>query len=334
MIDIHVHIAAFPSKTNGCFMSPPFQKGVLSRLVRWKLDLHGNSADEINQCYIERLQKNLIDSRYVKKAVILALDGVYDESGALDQQKTSMLIGNDYVNAIAKKYPDQFLFGASVNPQRRDAIEELQRVIELGAKLIKILPPSQDFNPMDERYRSFYRIMAEHKIPLLCHIGHEYSVTAKNQEFGTPNRLSLALDEGVIVIGAHACSSGLFFQGQYTRMMEELVEKYPNFYMDLSATTLFNRANILFYLKRRPELASRLIFGTDYPLSAYASPFLGRFSIVDQWKFWRTKNIFDKQAMVLEALGIQHDPALARRLLRLQPADTTDARKTIEKVPS
>lgn len=317
LIDVHVHLAAFPDGKNGCCMSSQFQKGLLVKLVKWKLGLIGDTAEAINQSYVNRLLKNLKESQFVEKVVILALDGVYDQSGSLDENKTHMMVGNDCVKRLVDQYPGEFLFGASVNPQRRDALEELARVIEQGAKLIKVLPPSQVFDPMEKRYQDFYRLLAEKKVPLLCHIGYEFSVTAGRQEWGFPERLKFALDEGVIVIGAHACSSAVFFQGQFAKMLDELVSRYPNFYMDLSATTLPNRASVLYRLKNRPDVSSRLLFGTDYPLSAYATPFLGRLSIGDQWKLWRTKNIFDKQAGLLEALGIHHDPMLTRRLLKV-----------------
>jgi predicted TIM-barrel fold metal-dependent hydrolase len=318
LIDVHVHLAAFPNETNGCFMSPHFQKGFLVKLVKWKLGLQGETADAINEHYVSRLLKHVRESARVKQVVLLALDGVYDETGQFDSAKTHMMIGNDCVKKLADRYPDDFLYGASVNPQRRDALDELARVIEHGARLIKLLPPSQIFDPSDRRYQAYYRLLADKKVPMLSHIGYEFSVTAGKQEWGFPDRLTLALDSGVDVIGAHACSSAVFRQGTFGEMLDTLVQRYPNFYMDLSATTLPNRASVLYGLQNRSDVRDRLLFGTDYPLSAYATPFLGRLSPSDQWKFWRTKSIFDKQAGLLDALGIEHDPAVARRLLKVE----------------
>src|SRR5262249_38764568 len=152
-----------------------FQKGVLVKLVKWKLGLQGETPDSINECFVDRLLKHLSESKFVSKAVVLALDGVYDNEGRLDEKHTHMLIGNDYVQSVAEKYSDLFLFGASVNPQRRDALDELDRVIANGAKLIKVLPPSQVFDPMNPLYRPYYRRLADKKIPMLCHIGYEFS---------------------------------------------------------------------------------------------------------------------------------------------------------------
>lgn len=320
MIDVHVHIAAFPNGKNGCCMSPHFQKGVLVKLVKWKLGLKGDTPDSLNDYYIRRLLTDLRESELVSKAVILALDGVYDGSGCLDEKKTHMLIGNDYVQAIAHKHPDQFLFGASVNPQRRDALDELARVVEGGAKLIKVLPPSQVFDPMNTKYKPYYRFLADKKIPLLSHIGYEFSVTAGKQEYGFPENLKLALEEGVNVIGAHACSSAVFVQGRFYGAYLELMKSYPNFFVDLSAVTLPNRASIVYRLRRHPEYFDRLLFGTDYPLSAYATPFLGFLKPLTQWQLWRTKNIFDKQAQVLSEMGIKINPHVTETLLGLTRA--------------
>ncbi len=317
LIDVHVHLAAFPNGSNGCYMSPAFQKGSLVKLVRFKLGLRGDTPDQINQSYVDKLIRDLDASTRVNKAVLLALDGVYDQSGKLNETKTHMMIGNDYVKSLVDLYPDKFIFGASVNPRRRDALDELARVAEKGAKLIKVLPPSQVFDPMDHRYRDYYRTLAKHRIPMLSHIGYEYSVTAGKQEYGQPDRLKFALDEGVIVIGAHACSSAVFKGGNFTKDLEELVKIYPHFYMDLSATTLPNRAYILYYLRRHPQLFDRLLFGSDYPLSVYSTPILGQVSLKEQWKLWRTKNIFDKQAAVLEAMKIGFNNGLSERLLNV-----------------
>src|SRR5688572_10134554 len=94
LIDIHVHIAAFPTQENGCFMSPAFQKSFLIKIVKWKLGLQGKDNAQINASYIDRLRKDLRESHYVESCVALALDGVYDESGQLDVNKTHMMVSN------------------------------------------------------------------------------------------------------------------------------------------------------------------------------------------------------------------------------------------------
>ena len=63
----------------------------------------------------------------------LGMDGAYDSEGRLDQQATEFLVSNDYVLNTTRTYPDDFLAGVSINPQRRDALDELYRCAEAGA---------------------------------------------------------------------------------------------------------------------------------------------------------------------------------------------------------
>jgi hypothetical protein len=103
------------------------------------------------------------------------------------------------------------------------------------------------------------------------------------------------------VIAAHACSHGLVFSEPYFKIFKELAQCYPHFYADTSALTLPNRVGTLFLLRRHPEFHHRLIFGTDYPLPVFSYPSLGKgYGIVA-----RAPSSFDRQALVLECLGIQ-----------------------------
>ena len=65
------------------------------------------------------------------------MDGVYDHMGRLDRAHTDFLISNDYVLKTARAYPDEFLAGVSINPQRQDAIEEVHRCADAGATLVE-----------------------------------------------------------------------------------------------------------------------------------------------------------------------------------------------------
>ena len=266
VIDVHVHLAALPEGDNGCYISPRMMRSPLFRFMTWwqKLDLSQPAL--ANSTYVERLIKELDRSEKVKKAVLLGMDGVYDERGQLDLRRTDFLISNRYVLQVSKGHPDHFLPGVSINPQRTDAVEELERCVEEGAVLVKVLPNAQSFDPSDKRYRSFYRALAKYRIPLLSHVGYEFSLIGQDQSAGDPAKLRVALEEGTCVIAAHACSCGLVLPEPYFKVFKELARNYPHFYADTSALTLPNRVRTLFLLRRHPELHDRLIFGTDYPL--------------------------------------------------------------------
>lgn len=304
LIDCHVHLAALPEGENGCHISAKMLKSTLFRFLLWK---HGLSADhprDANQKYVEDLLTELRASRHVQQAVLLGLDGVYDHAGRLAREETHFLISNSYVLQTAQAHPNDFLAGVSINPQRRDAIEEVHRCADAGAVLVKVLPNAQQFNPAEPRYLGFYRALAERRLPLLSHVGYEFSLIGKDQSVGNPDRLKLALDEGVTVIAAHACSYGLMLYERFLPVLLDFSKRYPHFYADISALTLPNRFRMLLHLRHHPEIHDRLLFGTDYPLSVTHVAAWGRVALGALGQLIRTKNRFDRQYAVCRSLGV------------------------------
>jgi len=304
LIDCHVHLAALPDGDNGCYISPKTLKSPLFRFLLWKHGLSPDKPREANQKYLTDLLTELKASHHVQKAVLLGMDGVYDQNGRLNQAHTDFLIGNDYVLKTAQAHPDEFLAGVSINPQRRDAIDELHRCADAGAVLVKVLPNAKQFDPSNPKYKPFYRALAERKLPFLSHVGYEFSLIGKDQSMGEPDRLRLALDEGATVIAAHACSYGLIFYEKFLPTLHDLVARYPHFYADISALTLPNRMRMLLHLRKYPEVHERLLFGTDYPLSVFHVAAWGRVALGTLRQMIATKNRFDRQVEVCNGLQI------------------------------
>lgn len=304
LIDCHVHLAALPERDNGCYISPKMLKSPLFRFLLWKHKLSPDQPGEANQKYLYDLLTELRASRHVQQAVLLGIDGVYDSNGTLDRPHTDFLISNEYVLRTAEAHPDEFLAGVSINPQRCDAIDEVHRVADAGAVLVKVLPNAQQFNPAEPRYKPFYRALAERKLPFLSHVGYEFSLIGKDQSLGDPDRLQLALDEGVIVIAAHACSYGLMVYEKFLPTLLRFSRQYPQFYADISALTLVNRLGMLLKLRRYPEIHARLLFGTDYPLSVSHLAAWGRVALGSLHDMIRTSNRFDRQVVVCRGLGV------------------------------
>lgn len=304
LIDCHVHMAALPDAGNGCYISPKLLKSPLFRFLLWKHDLSPRHPREANRKYITDLRQELLASVFVQKAVVLAMDGCYDESGRLDKTHTEFLIPNDYVFDTVARYPHEFLAGASINPQRRDALDELDRCAEGGAVLVKVLANAQQFDPAKSCYKQFYRAMAERGLPLLSHVGYEFSLIGKDQSLGDPARLRVPLDEGVTVIAAHACSSGLVIHEKFLPTFIDLAQRYDRFYGDISSLTLPNRMRMLLRLRHLPHLHDRLLFGTDYPLSVLHVPTWGRVGLGALKMLMRTKNRFDRHYLVCKGLMV------------------------------
>ncbi|HTL62333.1 MAG TPA: amidohydrolase family protein [Nitrospira sp.] len=304
MIDCHVHLAALPEGGNGCFISPKMLKSPLFRFLLWKHGLPHDNPGQANRKYVEDLLTELRASKHVHQAVLLGMDGVYDHAGRLDRNETHFLISNDYVLDTARAHLDDFLPGVSINPQRRDAVDEVHRCADAGTVLVKVLPNAQQFDPAARQYRPFYRALAERRLPFLSHVGYEFSLIGKDQSVGNPDRLELALDEGVTVIAAHACSYGLMVYERFLPVLLDFSKRYANFYADISALTLPNRLGMLLHLRRHPEIYDRLLFGTDYPLSVTHVAAWGRLGLRTLGRIIRTTNRFDRQYAVCTSLGV------------------------------
>lgn len=233
----------------------------------------------LDQEYVDRLIRLIRGINHPIKMHILAMDHYYNPDGTVDREKVDFYVPNNYVVELAKKHPDVFIPVISVNPNRPDALVELEKWGQQGVRFVKWLPNAQGIDPSDPRHDGFYEVMKKHNMVLLTHTGMEKSVYSTDQAYGNPLLLRRPLDHGVKVIMAHCASSGrsadLDHPGMqadnfdlFLRMMA--VERYRGLlFADISATTQINRTpRPILELIRRPELHDRLVNGSDYPIPA------------------------------------------------------------------
>jgi hypothetical protein len=255
---------------------------------------------------VQRLSETLARSRRVAAAVILAMDGVVGDDGELDQAGTEMYIPNEFVAAETSRCSN-LLFGASVNPYRRDAIERLDEAAANGAVLLKWLPSIQRIDPADKRLVPFYLRLRELGLPLLAHTGKESSFTRARNELADPGRLRLPLSVGVTVIAAHAGSNGRNEGEANHERFVRLCGEYPNLHADISALTQLNRLGHPRRLLKYNGMHDRLMYGTDMPLpnTGVVSPyaFLCRVSPARMVAVIRNTNPWDRDVALKEALG-------------------------------
>lgn len=307
--DIHVHAVPRVGYTEH-----GLRERAIFRLLRQAGGLTP-AQDDPATAYMAILEKRLRASRFVGRAVLLALDAAHDNHGRLDTRHIGFSVPNDDVVAYCQQQPDIFLFGASVHPHRPDALEELARCKALGAVLIKWLPNSQNIDPADRRHIPFYRKLVELRLPLLCHTGIEVVLSITRQSLGTISRLRLPLDMGVTVIAAHGGSSGLVWNHRTQREYVAMLRTYPHFYGDTAGLGFPNRMGALLWWRDRPDLWDRLLFGTDYPVPFYAPlwrPFLTNETYA---ALAAEHNPFDRMALLLEGLGLRLKPESFTRML-------------------
>ncbi|HOC92021.1 MAG TPA: amidohydrolase family protein [bacterium] len=303
-IDVHVHILAVAA-ANGARVCPKMRRSLMSLCLGAKYGWRGDD-EAFDRAYAERLAREIRESKTTDRAVVLAFDGVYDSSGALDSARTSAYIPNEYCLKLCERHPE-FIFGASVNPARADALDELDRVAANGAALIKWVANSQDINPAEPSFIPFYRKMAELKLPLLSHTGYEHCVKTLNHAYGDPKLLRVALDEGVTVIAAHAGTSGIGHPIEYFDDYLAMLDEYPNLWGDLGAVTGITRFKYIPAMLAREGFTGRCLQATDYPAPPIPALFVRSVGVRRALGLSMRRNIFDKDVELKRALGFPDD---------------------------
>jgi predicted TIM-barrel fold metal-dependent hydrolase len=314
ILDAHVHVAAMGT-SHGC-SSDRLLQSVPFRFMRWRLGMVGN--DESTERQIEtKLVETLVGTPELDAAVILAFDAVYTETGEIDLPRTHLHVTNDYVIDLCKKHP-KMLFGASVNPYRKDAVAELERCVAAGAKLMKWLPIVQGFNPADERCIPFYEALAHHKLPLLSHTGGERTLIRLNEEYAPPRLLKNALQRGVTVIAAHCGTRSAPFEEDYLDEFVRMVHEHENLYGDTAALCLPMRTHAFDAIFKDDLVRSRIIHGSDWPVISLPLPL--RIGLRASLELMHEKNWMRRDVLIKRRLGF--DDAYwhrAAKVLRIEP---------------
>lgn len=316
IIDWHTHVAGLGYGDTGNFINQDMRDNFrFGFFMKW-MDV---TEDEIqrqgDQLVVQRLSKKIAQSKYVDQAVVLALDGIIDEqTGELDKVNTQFYVANDFVVEETRKYSN-LLFGASINPKRKNSIELLEQAVEDGALLIKWLPSIMWIDPADSQFEAFYKRMAELNVPLLTHTGMEKSFPNARDELADPRRLELALKCGVIVIAAHIATTGESEGEDNFQRILPMFQEYPNLYTDISSLTQINKLGYLAKAVNAPGLQEKMIYGTDWPLQYFplVSPWfhVNHIGFKNAWYLSQVENQWDRDIELKRVFGIS-DSVLMR----------------------
>ncbi|HYH28609.1 MAG TPA: amidohydrolase family protein [Actinomycetota bacterium] len=80
-------------------------------------------------------------------------------------------LGNDFMAALPERYPGVLMGFGSVDPHHDDAVQEVDRIADLGLKGLKFHPTMQRFDPGDEAFYPIYERMQERGLIALFHTG-------------------------------------------------------------------------------------------------------------------------------------------------------------------
>ncbi len=316
IIDVHVHLIGMDPE-NGCYLRPKMSKGMLYHLLTWELGLAGVDRERVDDAYRDQLVKWANRSE-LDGVGILAFDAVYDEVGQYDHERTSYYVSNDYCFEVCE-YSEKLLPIASVNPLRRDAFAELERVAEEGAVALKLLPNSQGVDPSLARFRPFWRRVAELGLPLISHTSFEHTVPPLDQSFGKPEKLRPVLEEGATVIAAHCAGSGVAhpLEEDYDTW-RAMLDEYPNLWGDISALASVSRFPYIHRILDDEVAQERVVLGSDIPVPVAPMVFSPQLGWSRARELSGIDNPIQQNLEVFRALGV--DEAVFHRgakLLRL-----------------
>ena len=159
---------------------------------------------------------------------------------------------NDYIQQQAKQH-DNFIPFGTVHAAMDGLMDEVERLLALGVKGIKMHPDSQRFHIDDERLFPMYEALRG-RVPVLLHMGdHRY-------DYSHPVKLRKILDmfPGLSAIAAHFGGYSM-----YDTALELL--KDTDCVMDVSSSLMFMEDGKAEYYVNQYG-AERLAFGTDYPM--------------------------------------------------------------------
>ena len=193
----------------------------------------------------------------------LDLAGITDVPGEPSIDKA-----NDYTASLVRMWPDKFIGFGAVNPCYRGveaAVEELERmIVDLKLTGLKLYPMYDLYSVDDEKLTlPIFRKALELGIPVMV---HQASTPARYAplEYGRP----FLLDK----IGREFPDLKLLVCHAGAPWLDEcivLVERHPNFYMDVSFTnSLLTREEMYRFIDRCRRWGvplTKVCWGTDYP---------------------------------------------------------------------
>jgi predicted TIM-barrel fold metal-dependent hydrolase len=170
---------------------------------------------------------------------------------------------NDWIAKYCSTAPERLIPFGSVHPNTvPDSGAEVDRILRLGIRALKIHPSHQELSPNsyrhgDKRMADIYERAQANGLPVMIHTGTSIFPGARNL-YAQP---MLCDDVGIdypnlIVILAHGG------RPLWTHEAFFLVRRHKKMYMDISSIP---PQKLLEYFPRLEEIADKVLWGTDWP---------------------------------------------------------------------
>jgi uncharacterized protein len=239
--DCHIHIQPYE-----LFKAGPME---VMKKARGRFD------DVLEYCRSPKALLKYLDSVGIDRAVLI--NYVAPEVMGLTSEV------NRWVADYCKEDPKRLLSCGSVHPRHSPDVQaDMDEIVRLGIRLIKIHPPHQllyanDYTNGVQELATIYRTAEAHGIPVMVHTGTSIFPAARNK-YGDPIYVDdVAVDFPKLkILMAHG-GRPIWMQTAFF-----LLRRHRNIHLDISGIP---PKLLLKYFPRLEEIAHKTLFGTDWP---------------------------------------------------------------------
>ncbi len=202
------------------------------------------------------------------KALLKYLDSIGVERAVLINYVAPDTMGfthevNQWVANYCSENPRRLISCGSVHPRHSLNVQkDIDEIVRLGIRLIKIHPPHQllyanDYLNGVKELETIYRAAEANGIPVMVHTGTSIFPAARNK-YGDPIYLDdVAVDfPRLKILMAHG-GRPIWMQTAFF-----LLRRHRNIHLDISGIP---PKQLLKYFPRLEEIAKKTLFGTDWP---------------------------------------------------------------------
>jgi hypothetical protein len=304
-IDCHVHLVGDGSSGSGCWRRPrSIVHRLMAQIIARAAGIPASALRDGLDTVLEQRLVELVGSSSLDAVVLLAQDIPHRDDGTPMPEKGAFFVPNDYLLEVCARHPGQFIPAVSIHPARRDALTELERCLQAGARVLKLLPNCLNVDYTNPRHRPFWEKMAEARMILLSHTGGELSLPVLNHRFADPRLLRSPLECGVTVIAAHCAGRASPGHADHTAALIDMFARWPRLFGDNSALCSPVRCGTLPKILPEP-VRHRIIHGSDFPIivDGFGPWRIGLISR-DTWRQSRREpNVLERDVFLKRAIG-------------------------------
>lgn len=210
------------------------------------------ASDSTGVFYDIKMHMDGKTSTLLEHGVAAGIDHFIVQSVATTPKQVSSI--NHFIAASVSESGGRFTGLGTLHPDSEDIEADVNEVIALGLKGVKLHPDIQRFKLDDYRMLKIYEL-CEGRLPLLVHTGDN------RFDYSNPNRIIPILDiyKDLTFIGAHFGGWSIWEEAT------ERLKGYENFYVDCSSSLYAISSETAGKLIREYGV-HRVLFGTDYPM--------------------------------------------------------------------